>query len=158
MSLAIKDRPQTLKMISRLYSVMSWIRQDIDPANRWYPVFDQYLSGLGKLITGMNGDVTQIAPSPYGLLPPISTPGSEDGECDSERRSVGKIHGLRYDHFGDFEGFILETPEGHMRVFFSREKQMLEVITRAWAERLPVDVEEARPRIPLRVVLLPPSA
>ena len=53
-----------------------------------------------------------------------------------KRSCTGKIDGIVYDHFGDFEAFILETPEGEHRRFQSRETQVLRLVKTAWAERI----------------------
>ena len=52
---------------------------------------------------------------------------------------TGKIAGLIFDHFGDFEGFILDTEDGERRLF-SREKEIEELAERAWRERLRITV------------------
>ncbi len=45
-----------------------------------------------------------------------------------------------YDHFGDFEGFILELEDGDKRFFASREREVEELVRRAWAERTVITV------------------
>ncbi|MDX2055915.1 MAG: hypothetical protein SFV15_26165 [Polyangiaceae bacterium] len=52
----------------------------------------------------------------------------------------GKISGLLYDHFGDFEGFTLETYGGAQCRYFSRETAILELARTAWLERYVVTV------------------
>lgn len=47
----------------------------------------------------------------------------------------GKISGLLYDHFGDFEGFTLESHAGAHRRFFSRETAIHDLARAAWRER-----------------------
>lgn len=52
----------------------------------------------------------------------------------------GKVSGLLFDHFGDFEGFTLETYGGvHLR-FFSREMAIYGLAQSAWKERYVVTV------------------
>jgi hypothetical protein len=52
----------------------------------------------------------------------------------------GKVSGLLFDHFGDFEGFTLEAYDGsHLRLF-SRESAILKLATVAWTERQVVTV------------------
>ncbi len=52
----------------------------------------------------------------------------------------GKVSGLLFDHFGDFEGFTLETYGGvHLR-FFSREMAIHGLAQSAWRERYVVTV------------------
>ena len=68
------------------------------------------------------------------------------GDHDGERlvRTPGKIAGIVHDHFGDFAGFLLETREGEVRHFDSREHRLCELVTGAWHERLLVVVEAER--------------
>lgn len=61
--------------------------------------------------------------------------------ADGATRTVtGKISGLLYDHFGDFEGLVLETFTGAQVRFFSREKAVLTLVREAWLQRYPVTV------------------
>ncbi len=52
----------------------------------------------------------------------------------------GKVSGLLYDHFGDFEGFTLEAYSGAHLQFFSREDAILKLVSTAWRERYVVTV------------------
>jgi len=52
----------------------------------------------------------------------------------------GKISGLLFDHFGDFEGFTLETYGGAHSRFFSRESAIHDLALNAWRERYVVTV------------------
>lgn len=52
----------------------------------------------------------------------------------------GKISGLLYDHFGDFEGFTLENYAGSHTRFFSREPAIMDLVMAAWRERHVVTV------------------
>jgi hypothetical protein len=52
----------------------------------------------------------------------------------------GKVSGLLYDHFGDFEGFTLEAYDGSQYRFFSRETAIHDLAKAAWAERHVVTV------------------
>ena len=47
----------------------------------------------------------------------------------------GKVSGLLFDHFGDFEGFFLEAYDGAQHRFFSREAAIRELAETAWLER-----------------------
>ena len=86
-------------------------------------------------------------------------PGHHGGGADEDGHAVtGKIEGLVFDHFGEFEGFVLETESGRLARFFSRERAVHELAARAWAERqrltvVPEDGHEHRIR---RVILHPP--
>ena len=110
-------------------------------------------------MTVFGGDPSKITPSPTGNGVPglhvSKGPGHEFGV-----EFTGKISGLIFDHFGDFEGFILETGEGERR-FFSRERNMKDLAERAWLERLRITVRTAqhdRERPVLIIVGVPPAA
>jgi hypothetical protein len=72
---------------------------------------------------------------------------------------TGKIAGLIFDHFGDFEGFLLETEEGE-RTFHSREKEIEQLAKRAWRERLRITVSAERDQRhrPLTIIIRQPPA
>lgn len=52
----------------------------------------------------------------------------------------GKVSGLLHDHFGDFEGFTLESYGGTHQRFFSRETAIRDLARTAWTERHVVSV------------------
>ena len=52
----------------------------------------------------------------------------------------GKVSGLLYDHFGDFEGFTLERYNGDHVRFFSREESIRSLVVQGWQERFVVTV------------------
>ena len=52
----------------------------------------------------------------------------------------GKVNGLLFDHFGDFEGFTLETYAGAQLRFHSRETAIHDLAKDAWRERTVVTV------------------
>ncbi|MFC3195673.1 hypothetical protein ACFODZ_15570 [Marinicella sediminis] len=66
-----------------------------------------------------------------GLQPP--------GKSKS-RAFSGKVSGLIFDHFGDFEGFTLEAYNGHHLRFFSREGAIRKLARKAWLKRYVVTV------------------
>jgi hypothetical protein len=66
---------------------------------------------------------------------------------------------LHFDHFGDFEGFVLETRFGELRRFHSRERRVLEIVRTALEERNWVTVvreSERHTRVLSIVVRVPP--
>jgi hypothetical protein len=143
-SLSVKRRDQVLFALERLYAVLLWIAEAIVPADRWYPVFQRYLGQLGGQISGLGGNPGRIQPSPSGEVPglplPKPAPKPQPSPPDEVEQIFGKIEAIIYDHFGDFEGFILETVTGKHHRFMSREAPMLEVVHRAWIERTRVAV------------------
>ena len=73
---------------------------------------------------------------------------------------MGKVVGLLFDSFGDFDGFQLDGPDG-FHEFFSRERDVKILAERAWRERLRITVrpEPHQPhRIESIVVHQPPEA
>lgn len=83
-------------------------------------------------------------------LDPFFEPGEDDwlsgtsglGGPDKARPALrsGKVSGLLFDHFGDFEGFTLEIYDGSHRRFFSRETAIRDLTEAAWLERYVVTV------------------
>lgn len=71
---------------------------------------------------------------------PGDTAGLEPADGAKARIGSGKVSGLLFDHFGDFEGFTLETYDGSHHRFFSREAAILDLVKTAWSERQLVSV------------------
>jgi hypothetical protein len=71
---------------------------------------------------------------------------------------TGKVAGLVFDRFGEFEGFVLAQLHGGERQFDSREKEIEQVISRAWAERVTTTilVRDKEPRRPVSIILRGP--
>jgi hypothetical protein len=155
LTIPVKTKGVLLEREERLLSVMSWIGEAIPHHNRWYPVFRRYLEQLGGRVTAFGGDPTQILPSPTGEGRRRRPPKPEPEEA--ERTFTGKIAGLIFDQFGDFEGFALETHE-HQHRFHSREKDLAQLAERAWRERLriTVHVEQDDPHRPLTIIIHQP--
>jgi hypothetical protein len=55
---------------------------------------------------------------------------------DDAVASITTFAGLVFDHFGDFEGFVLEDLHGGEHRFDSHEKEVRELVQRAWADRV----------------------
>jgi hypothetical protein len=89
-------------------------------------------------VNGLGGNATAIQPSPWGVY---GAPGPIHREPAPEPEEfAGKIGGLIYDHFGDFEGFVLETAECETKRFCSREPKMEALVRELWRERSAVTV------------------
>jgi hypothetical protein len=120
------------------------------PKDPWYPVLRRYLDYQVGRVNGLGGDASQIPPS-FGGAPVrggVQTgPGHGDhhgagdgnGHGNGSRACTGKVTGLVFDHFGDFEGFLLDTGERDDR-FFSREPSVRELAEVAWRDHLRVTV------------------
>lgn len=133
------------------YSIMKWRLDLLSPTDRWYPVLQRYVDYLVARVTAFGGDPSAIIPSPTGVPHPHPGPG---GESDTQE-CTGKIEGLVYDRFGDFEGFLLRTEHGHEHRFHTAEEEMLELVRWAWEDRIVVSVRVRHddPHIPTSIVL-----
>jgi hypothetical protein len=158
LTIPVHSKGQLLLREERDLSVLLWISEAIVPSSRWYRVFRRYIELIGGRVKSFGGDPGQILPSPTG-----------DGrrkhhrherhEHEERHASTGKISGLIFDRFGDFEGFLLDTEDGERR-FFSREKEIKELAERAWRERLRITVlaEKDEPHRPLSIIIRQPPA
>jgi hypothetical protein len=72
--------------------------------------------------------------------------------------STGKVTGVIYNRFGDFDGFILLTESGHEVTFRGREQEIEDLVHRAWLERTVITVyaDEHDLRWPKYIVLRRP--
>lgn len=68
------------------------------------------------------------------------TTGLDDPDKVKPQMWSGKVSGLLFDHFGDFEGFTLDAYDGSHRRFFSREAAIRDLARTAWSERHVVTV------------------
>jgi murein tripeptide amidase MpaA len=154
LTIPVRTKEELLVREERELSVLRWIAEAIPHHNRWHPVFHRYLAQIAGRVTAFGGDPTQILPSPTGegLKPRLP---AKPGEA--RVAYTGKIAGLVFDHFGDFEGFLLETEEGE-HSFHSREKEIEELAERVWRERLRITVwaERDQPHRPLSIIIRQP--
>ena len=135
-------------------STLKWIGRSLPAGSRWRKVFERYLDEIAGRVKAFGGDPSQIEPSPEG-----DGAGKHGPKGDKRLERTGKIAGLIYDRFGDFEGFILDSEDGE-RAYESRERDMEALVERAWRERIRLSVwaERDAPRRPSRIVLhRPPS-
>jgi hypothetical protein len=146
--------------------------QAMSPVYRWYPVLERYIGYVEATVNASGGNANNIPPSLNGA-PQKGVPGphkhggdhdhdhDRDHDRDHEHGRTGKICGLIFDRFGDFEGFLLDTEAGKgEHAFYSRERDMNDLAERAWRERLRVTVlaDCDEPHRPLRVILREPPA
>jgi hypothetical protein len=157
LTIPVRAKEVLLLREERELSVLRWIAEAIPRRNRWHPVFHRYLSQIAGRVTAFGGDPTEILPSPTGEGRVRGRPPARPGEARIAH--TGKIAGLIFDHFGDFEGFLLETEEGE-RTFLSREKEIAQLAERAWRERLRITVsaERDQPHRPLAIIIRQPPA
>jgi hypothetical protein len=140
-------------------SIFRWMAEGISHSSRWWPVFLRYLELIAIRVSELGGDPTQIKPSPngYGGIPRFCHPRPEP-VCDFEEERLeftGKIEALVYDHFGDFDGFVLELRHEGEHRFYSREADIEALAREAWAERIvtTVVVEREHCHRPLNLIL-----
>jgi hypothetical protein len=158
LTIPVRTKEVLLLREERDLSVLRWIAKFIPHHSRWYPVFHRYVSQIGGRVGAFGGDPGKILPSPEGdggrKPPPHEGP-----EGEERRAATGKIAGLIFDRFGDFEGFVLDTEDGE-RKFSSRERDMEELAERAWRERLRITVwtERDEPHRPLWILIHEPPA
>ena len=161
-TIPVSTKAQILPSEERAYSVLSWIRESIPHDDRWRAVFEKYVGTVGDRVKALGGDPGRIKPSPDGSgVKGVYQPGPEPyhpRHVGEERLTMtGKVDGLVYDRFGDFEGFILDTEDGERR-FTCREVEIEEVVRRAWAARVrtSVVVERDDPHRPEAIILRSP--
>ena len=158
LTIPVKTKGELLASEERELSVLRWIAESIPKHNRWYPVFRRYLERIGGRVVVFGGDPTKVPPSPTGEWKRRHRP--HEGPVHEGRRAfTGKIAGLIFDRFGDFEGFLLDTEDGD-RNFFSREREIEALTERAWRERVRITVltERDEPHRPLTIIVRQPPA
>lgn len=114
-------------------ALFRWIADKVQTQSRWHPVMQRYIEQLAGRVTGFGGDPGKICPSPTGNVPP--PPCHDEQEHHEHHEVSGKVNGIIFDHFGDFEGFVLETWRGELWRFQSRERRVLEIVRAAFEER-----------------------
>jgi hypothetical protein len=132
-------------------AIMKWRLRQMLPTNRWYPVLLRYIGYVSGRIDGLGGNSNSIPPSPRGA-PSHPTHPTHIGK---RHEFTGKVNGVVYDRFGDFEGFMLLTEAGHERAFRSRESEIEALVRFAWQNRVVITVltESHDPSCPVSIVL-----
>jgi hypothetical protein len=140
---------------SRILSTMRWRAEHLSRNSRWYTTFRRYVDLLAEKVKALGGDPYAIPATPGGEWPGLygDYPGKDDpgdtlnpsglpeyGDSHPGHGHTGKISGLDFDHFGDFEGFWLETFDGLQHKYFSRERHIEALAREAWLERYVVTV------------------
>jgi hypothetical protein len=128
----------------RLLSVLRWILTKIPQPDRWYLPFRRYVQEISERVGGFGGDPGSVKPDPNGLPGGLEPGGGLPGE-PGRQSFTGKVCGILYDRYGDFEGFMLSTADGE-HLFRSREHTVEDLAVRAWRERtlivLSVDADD----------------
>ena len=114
-------------------AVMKWKLDQTAHGDRWYPVLQRYVGYIAGRVDGLGGNSGSIVASPLGA-------GSQSEQGKHTERFTGKVVGVNFDRFGDFEGFILRTETGREHVFESRESEIEGLIRFAWRDRVVISV------------------
>jgi hypothetical protein len=148
LTIPVLVKAEMLAPEERLLSVLRWMLETASKKSRWFPVFSRYVSQIAARVMALGGNPARVLPSPIGNWQPPK-PGAQ------RREFTGKIAGVSFDRFGDFDGFLLETKDGHEHSFSGREHDVEVIVSRALADRsvLSVFTEEAEPRQPVSIIL-----
>jgi hypothetical protein len=123
----IGDEIRMLPDEIRRLAVLRYIAGGKPSGSRWQPIFTRWIASQAGKVRALAGDPDQVPPS---LTDPQGA--GEPEVCES--RVTGKVRCLRYDCFGDFEGFDLEDCDCHHH-FHASEPQIEELVRRACRER-----------------------
>ena len=158
-NLDIATKQQLLPPEEHRLALFRWIAEEVPVTSRWYPVLQRYVDQLAGRVDGFGGDPGAIGPSPIGYVPGLPEPHPGHGGDVPATEVTGKVDGIVYDHFGDFEGFIVETPHHERHRFSSRERRVLDLVRRAERERLLVTVTHlpGQVDVPLLIVVHAPT-
>jgi hypothetical protein len=115
-------------------AIFKWRLQAMPATSRWHKVLDRYISYLSTKVDALGGDASQIPPSLHGR------PRQRPGHRHEDLSYTGKITGISYDRFGDFEGFTMRLDDGRERFFKGHERAVEELVRTAWLERFTVSV------------------
>jgi hypothetical protein len=133
---------------ARLLAILRFIEQGVPLQSRWYPVFRRLVDVQAGKVAGLGIAPAGVPPNWQGQLPGDGGKGGRGGGSSEKGGGHGaapgglrgKIAGLRYDRFGDFEGFLL-TADGCTAQFFPAKEPKIEcVVRRALADRSTVSV------------------
>lgn len=139
LTIPVDTRTELLETEERYYAILQFIAKSIPLASRWYPIFQRYLTQVAGRVEGFGGNPGTILPSGTGSLP---GDGKKHPPCRRDHlvEFVGKVAGLIYNHFGDFEGFVLEEGCNRVRRFRSTECRLANLLGEAWKDRATVRV------------------
>ncbi len=152
-SIPISTKSQLLAPEEELLAWLLWIQETMPATNRWYPVFQRYISQISGRVSGFGGNPGTIVPSPTGginIQPQPVPPGIFPGIG-----FTGKVVNIVFDRFGDFEGFVVRNELGELRRYRGHEARVEELVRFAWRERtvITVFVEPRDPAWPALIVL-----
>jgi hypothetical protein len=153
----VSTGPRLLTQEEQLLGLFKWKLDVLPPSNRWHPVLQRYVEQVSGRVEGFGGNPASVPPLPPGtpFVPPGHHGGPHPGGHDHDDGCTGKVDALIYDGFGDFQGFVLVTNEGHERRYHSHEPEIEELVREAWETRTLVTVysEEHDQDRPVALVL-----
>jgi hypothetical protein len=137
------------------YAILLWRLGQLSATSRWYPVMLRYVDYIGARVNAMGGNTNNIKPSPHGVIVPSGGGLPLPSPPSLAEEHTGKIIGVVYDRFGDFDGFFLLTETGHERRYHATESEIEELARFAWIDRVVVSVlsSKERPERPVDIVL-----
>ncbi len=155
--LRISTKESLLEPEEHRLALFRWISDNTLPESRWFPVLRRYVSQLTGRVSGFGGNPNQIQPSPTGLIPSQARHPGKPGQLPG-RDVIGKVHAMSFDHFGDFDGFVLETEDDRYVRFDSRERRLMQLLRDAMDERRRVTVvREQHDHDEVRALWIEPS-
>jgi hypothetical protein len=138
-----------------LLAVFKWKLAALPNSNRWYPVLSRYVGQIAGRVDGFGGNANSVPPSLQGIGGPQGKSGGGGQHHHEMLEYTGKVSGLIYNRFGDFEGFRLLTRAGHEEQFRSHEREIERLVDRAWLERIVISVFVDRhdPHCPVSIIM-----
>ena len=126
-------------------AILKWRLKTKPAPYRWRPVWERYIELVTERVKGLGGDPEGIPPS-LGGFSGKGRHGRPDhrprrGEKHDRDSVTGKIAGVCYDRFGNFEGFDVRTEDGAERRYRANEEEIERLVLEAWRERWVVTVE-----------------
>ena len=136
-----------------LLAVLKWRIGRLGSGDRWYRVLKAWIEIIERRVRGLGGDPDKIKPNQLGLVPP--TEKRPEHRAEDLEEYTGKVIGIGYDRFGDFDGFGLLTLNGHKHRFHGREQRIETLVREAWLERHLITVLAPRhdPVWPAEIIL-----
>ena len=153
-TIEVGEAAEILPELVRNLSVLKHIALSIPAENRWYPVFERYLSELGDRVRALGVDPDDVGPSPTGSGQAEPRPRPEHPEKPPRARAAdtGKVSSLLYDRHGDWEGFVLEI-DCDRKLFLGCERALEEVVAEACRNRSTITVYSDADGCVIRIVV-----
>jgi len=149
----VAKRPPLRESEERLLSILRWILAQKPTRDRNYLTFRRYVALYAERVAELGGNPDHIPATATGIWPggPVERvepgrsemhggPATSAGRHQDRDERWGKVEALIFDHFGDFEGFVLETERAERLTFFSRQEGIQVLVTEAMQARLRVSV------------------